>query len=98
MNTHILVSETLVKIILRDYGMSNMPDPVIDIGMKGYDSLRRRQYNPLEVAKAILITQAVASENLRHHELLEASKIKENKDLSRLFPSQLRRFESTDRV
>jgi len=98
MNTHILVNETLLKIILKDYGMDNMPDPVIDIGMKGYDSLHRRQYNPLEVAKAVIITQSVASENLRHHELVEASKIKENKDLSRLFPSQLRRFESTDRV
>jgi len=98
MSTNILINETILKIILKDYGMVNMPDPVIDIGFKGYDALKRRQYNPLEVAKMTIITQAVASEHMRHNELIDSSKIPSNKDDARIFPHEPRRHPSTERV
>lgn len=87
-----LINETLLKMILKDYGMENMPDTVIDLGKKGYDSLRRRMYIPAEVIKYLIIIQANAGENQRNSDYLAEFGLKENTDDSRKFPGPSRRF------
>ena len=36
------INESLLKIIMKDYGMINMPDTVTDLGLSGTDILGRR--------------------------------------------------------
>jgi hypothetical protein len=98
MSSNTNVDENVVKIILKDFGMGDMPDTVIDIAGKGYDSLHRRVYNPLEVAKNTIIVHAVASEQLRAHHQVKSHGLKVNKDNTREFPQSPRRFRSTDKV
>lgn len=98
MSSSVTVNETTVKIILKDYGMENMPDTVIDTAQKGYDSLRRRQYVPLELAKATIVAQGVASEQHRVKFFTESLKLPVNNDPSRQYPAPPRRFMSSDKV
>jgi hypothetical protein len=98
MSTNELINETLLKVILADYGMGNMPDTVIDLGLKRYDTLRRRLYTPMDVAKYTLIVHAVACETGRSHKAIEDHKIKINNEISRKFPDLGRRFPSSDKV
>jgi hypothetical protein len=93
-----LINETHLKIILKDYGMVNMPDTVIDLAKKGYDSLRRRLYIPKEVIKNLIIIQSAAGENMRNKEYLSVFGLKINSDYSRRFPNLPRRFESSPLV
>jgi len=93
-----LINETLLKIILKDYGMGNMPDPIIDLGKKGYDSLRRRQYIPIETCKVIIISQAVAAEIMRTEATQKFHKLKKTVDLARKFPDSHRKFLSSPHV
>jgi hypothetical protein len=93
-----LINETVLKIILKDYGMINMPDTVIDLGKKGYDSLRRRMYIPHEVIKYMIIIQAAAGENIRNKEYLNIFGLKINSDYSRRFQNFPRKFMSSPLV
>jgi hypothetical protein len=93
-----LINETLLKIILKDYGMINMPDTVIDLAKKGYDSLRRRMYIPKEVIKNLIIIQSAAGENLRNKEYLNIFGLKINSDYSRRFQNFPRKFASSPLV
>ena len=98
MSSNINVEETSVKIALKDMGMQNMPDTVLDLSGKGYDELHRRTFSPLEVAKNTCIVHAVASENMRNHQAYITHNLRPNVDASRLFPSQPRRFLSSDKI
>jgi hypothetical protein len=98
MSSNINVEETKVKIVLKDFGMQNMPDTVLDLSGKGYDQLHRRTYSPLEIAKNTCIVHAVASENMRNHESIIAHKLKPNIDASRKYPTRDRRFMSSDKI
>lgn len=91
-NDNELVNETELKIILKDYGMMNMPDTVIDLSKKGFDSLRRRLYTPQEVMKNVLIVHSAAGENVRNGEYLKVFNLKINSDYSRKFQNFPRRF------
>jgi hypothetical protein len=92
------INETLLKIILNDFGMKNMPDTVIDLGKSGYDSLRRRIYSPQKVFSALMITHASAAENLRNKESIRDYQLKLNNEDSRKFPNFDRRFLSGPKV
>jgi hypothetical protein len=98
MSTNELINETLLKVILNDYGMGSIPDTVIDLGLKRYDTLRRRLYAPMDVAKYALIVHAVACETGRSRRAIEEHHIKINDEISRKFPDIKRRFGSTDKV
>lgn len=90
-----LINETLLKVVLNDYGMKNMPDPVIDVGKKGYDTLRRRLYDPKHIVKLIVVVSSVAAEQLRTKEVNDDQKIITNDDHSRKYPTFSRKFMSS---
>jgi len=92
MMANVHIDETQAKIILKDFGMINMPDTVIDIAQSGFDSLHRRIYSPFELCKSVIIVQSVASENKRNLQQFTSNKLKPNKERSREFPSPNRRF------
>lgn len=87
-----LVGEDLIKIIMKDYGMADMPDTVLDVSLKGYDSLRRRQFKAMEAFKNLITVHAAAAEIKRTHNNITARKLKTNSDPSRSFPTPDRRF------
>ena len=101
LNTNInkqnLINETMLKIIMKDYGMFNMPDTIIDLAKKGYDTFRRRVYS-YEVIKYLVIIQAAASEVKRNNDYMQVMGVKLNDDFSRKFPNFARRFASSPLV
>ena len=98
MSSNVNVEETKVKIVLKDFGMDNMPDTVLDISGKGYDQLHRRTFVPLDLAKNCAIVHSVASEKLRNARQVKNLKLKVNTDESRLFPGPNRKFMSSDKA
>lgn len=92
------INETLVKTILKDYGMINMPDPVIDLAKKGFDKLHRRIYDPEDVIKYCSIVQIVSAENKRTIYLADEYKLNVNTDVTRKYPNFSRRFMSSPLV
>lgn len=92
------IEEADLKIVLNDYGMRNMPDPVLDLAKKGYDRLRRRIYDPKETIIHIISVQAAASELVRTQAKMKKYDLKENKEWSRKFFNWGRRFEASPRV
>lgn len=90
MSSNTLVNENMVKLILRDYGMSLMPDNVFGSANKSYDSLHRKQFSPMEVARSTIIVQAAASENVRQADGVTASKV--------AVATGGRRFASSDKI
>jgi len=80
-----IVYESYVKTLLQDFGMAEMPDTVIDLGKKGFDHLRRRTFDPYEVAKNVFIVHATAAENKRSNEYVHKFDLKQNYDPSRRF-------------
>lgn len=93
-----VITEKELKIILKDFGMENMPDTVLDTALKGRDSLRRGEYIPLAVVRQIITVHAVASELMRDSADITNNKLKLNKDPSRSFPEPARRFLSSPLV
>ena len=98
LNKYDTINETLLKVIMKDYGWDNMPDTVIDIGKKGYDQLRRRIYIVKDVVKYMSIVQSCALENFKNKEYRRIYNIKKNLDYTRKFPDWGRRFPSTPKV
>ncbi len=93
-----MIIESILKMVLKDYGMENMPDTVIDLAQKGEDPLRRRLFEIREVLKNILIVHISAAEHLRDLGYAKDYKLKLNNDDSRKYPTQLRRQESSPLV
>lgn len=79
------ITESYLKIILKDYGMINMPDTVLDLGMTGNDVLGRRLYNPKETLINIIAVHASAGDNIRSKERIKDYGLKKNDDPSRSF-------------
>jgi len=90
-----VVYESFVKTLLQDFGMAEMPDTVIDIGKKGFDQLRRRTFDPYEVAKNVFIVQATAAENKRGNEYVKKFDLKQNYDPSRRYLRLPRRAQAS---
>jgi len=93
-----VISETKLKIIMKDLGMENMPDTVIDLAKKGYDSVRRRMFDINNAIKFTTIVQAAAAELRRAKTHLKKFNIKQNEDPSRKFIEGPRRFLSSPMV
>ena len=74
------IIETMLKIVMKDYGMENLSDEVIDIARRGYDKLNRRIFDSLEVMKILFIVHSIASENHRVNEMVKSRGIKLNPD------------------
>lgn len=98
LSTNDFINETMLKIILSDYGMKDMPDTVIDLGKSGYDSLRRRIYSPIKVFNAIMVTHVSALEILRNKDNIKDYQLKLNDESSRKFNNFDRRFLSSPKV
>jgi len=94
-----VISETKLKKIMKDLGMENMPDTVIDLAKKGYDAVRRRMYHINDAIKFTTIVQAAAAELRRAKHTIDKFKIKPNFDLSRPFgDGSPRRFLSSPMI
>ena len=59
------VSESLLKMVMRDYGMVNVPDMIIGLANTGYDKLKRKVYDSENVMRILMTIQTVAAENQR---------------------------------
>jgi len=79
------INESLLKIIMKDYGMINMPDSVTDLGMTGNDILGRRIYNPKETLINIISVHAAAGDDIRSKLRISDYGLKKNEDPSRTF-------------
>ena len=79
------INESLLKIIMKDYGMINMPDTVTDLGMNGNDILGRRVYNPKETLINIISVHAAAGDDIRAKLRIGDYGLKKNEDPSRTF-------------
>ena len=90
-----LINEWLLKIILKDYGMLNMPDQVIDLSQKNLDTLRRRVFEPSETIRNLIIVHTAAGDNVRSLERVATYGLKSNTDPSRAFNGLARRFLSS---
>lgn len=92
------IDETLLKTCMKDMGMQNMPDTVIDLAKTGYDSIRRRVFNALEAVKNIMIVHSAAVERARTTHYFTTYKLGSNEDNSRVYPDQKRKFLSSPLV
>ncbi|MFM1913009.1 MAG: hypothetical protein RIR51_847 [Bacteroidota bacterium] len=79
------INESLLKIILKDYGMINMPDTVLDLGMTGNDVLGRRLYNPKETLIHLITVHAAAGDDIRSKVRIGSYNLKKNTDPTRSF-------------
>merc|ERR1712032_1091483 len=79
------INESLLKIIMKDYGMINMPDSVTDLSMTGNDILGRRVYNPKETLINIISIHASAGDDIRSKNRIQDYGLKKNEDPSRTF-------------
>jgi hypothetical protein len=92
------IEETLLKACLKDYGMKNMPDTVIDLAKTGFDTIRRRIFTALDVIKYILITHSAAVDRARTNFYYKTFNLSPNQDNSRLYPDEPRKFLSSPLV
>merc|ERR1712151_166554 len=82
------INESLLKIIMQDCGMRNMPDTVTDLGLKGKDILHRRTYDPRKTLINIITVQAAAGDDLRSKRRITDFELKKNTDPSRGFTGE----------
>jgi len=87
-----LINESLLKIILKDMGMINMPDQVLDLSQKNADTLRRRVYEPNETIRNLIIVHTAAGDNVRSLERVTTYGLRVNTDPSRAYNDHSRRF------
>ena len=80
------ITETQLKIVMKDYGMEKMHDDLIDVAKKGYDSIKRRIYDPLEAIHILIVVHTIANEKSRDAGLLVQHKIGKNENAARKFP------------
>jgi len=90
-----VINESLLKIILKDCGMINMPDQILALSQKGYDTLRRRLFDPKETLRNIITIHAATADNIRSLDRLETYGLKANTDPSRAYNTSPRRFLSS---
>lgn len=93
-----IINETLLKIIMQDYGWENIPDTVIDLAQKGYDQLRRRIYKVEDIFKYMLIVHSAATEKLMNDNYISKFKIPKNLNFARRYPFFSRRRLSSQYV
>lgn len=98
LNKYETINETLLKVIMKDYGWEHIPDTVIDLAKKGYDQLRRRMFVVKDVIKYMAILHSYCLENRYSHKYFKDYKIKEQKDITRKYPNFLRRIASSPLV
>jgi hypothetical protein len=92
------IEETLLKTCMKDCGMKNMPDTVIDLAKTGYDTIRRRIFNALDVVKYIMIVHSAAVDRARTNYYYKTYKLSANEDNTRIYPDQHRKFLSSPMV
>ena len=79
------INESLMKIILKDCGMGNMPDTILDLSAKERDVLGRRVYDYRETLVNVITVHAAAGDDIRSNGRIKDYKLKENHDPSRQF-------------
>jgi hypothetical protein len=79
------INEGSLKIIMKDYGMINMPDTIIDLTAKGNDILGRRMFDPKTTLTNIITIQAAAGDDIRSKGRIKEFGLKKNADPSRAF-------------
>jgi len=92
------IEETLLKSCMKDCGMKNIPDTVIDLAKTGYDTIRRRIFNALDVVKYIMIVHSAAVDRARTNYYYKTYKLSANEDNTRIYPDQHRKFLSSPLV
>merc|ERR1711957_1161529 len=92
------IEETLLKTCMKDIGMKNIPDTVIDLAKTGFDSIRRRIFNALDVIKYIMITHSAAVDRARTNYYYKTYKLSPNHDNTHTYPDAHRKFLSSPLV
>lgn len=92
------INELDLKIILKDFGLVKIHDPVLDLASKGYDKLGRRVFDLGVLAQKVFVNQVAAAELKSDELLFKASGLRRNQDPSRLFPQPPRRLATSPLV
>jgi len=70
------VLETSLKIVMKDFGIQDISDNVINLALMSYDKINRRTYDLTKVIKTLITIHAIASERKRAKKRLTEFKIK----------------------
>lgn len=97
-NNRNMITETQLKVVMRDYGMDKMSDDLIDIAKKGYDSIKRRIYDPFLSIRTLIVVHTIANEKARDVKLLLKNKITKNDRVDRKFPIDNKRLKNSPLV
>lgn len=89
------IQETILRVLLNDFGMRNLPETVFDLGLVGSTISKERLYNPEKTMEFAIFVQSIASENARHKAFREKLNLKTNLDPSRRYPGFPRRAMAT---
>lgn len=85
------IPETIIKLLLQDFGMRLMPDTVLDLGKKGSSISKQRMYDLDKTMQNAIYVQSIACENENIKKYREESGLITNLDPSRRYPAFPRR-------
>jgi len=84
--TQSAIPETIVKVILKDFGMSNMPDTVIDLSRYGHGDNAQILFDKNTLIENVVFVQSNTSELVRMRAYGQGQHLNQNYDPSRKFP------------
>jgi len=94
-NNSDVVTETQIKVIMKDFGIQNLSDLVLDTAFAGYDKLKRRTYNAMQTLTIIITVHSVAAEKRRTDNTFKQKGLKKNELLYRPYPIGNRRLKDS---
>ena len=92
------IPETIVKIILDDFGMRNMPDTVLDLSREGHGDNSQRLFNKNTLIENVVFVQSNTSDLIRMRAYRLGQNVPQNYDPSRKYPIFPRRHMASPHV
>jgi hypothetical protein len=96
--TQSAIPETIIKIILSDFGMKNMPDTVLDLSREGFGDNAQRLFDKNTLIENVVFVQSNTSDIIRMRAYRQGQNVNENHDPSRKFPIFPRRHTASPHV
>ena len=96
--TQTAIPETIIKIILDDFGMRNMPDTVLDLSREGFGDNGQRLFNKDTLIENLVFVQSNTSDIIRMRAYRDGQNVNHNDDPARKFPIFPRRHTASPHV
>lgn len=96
--TQSAIPETIIKIILDDFGMRNMPDTVLDLSREGFGDNGQRLFNKDTLIENLVFVQSNTSDIIRMRAYRDGQNVNHNDDPARKFPIFPRRHTASPHV